>query len=273
MIDIGVTIGGYLPVSSFLNRMDARFKITFFCILLYCTFTSNAPAVVMLHLLFIIFLAKISLAPMFIWFRRLKQFAPMLMITFALNLLFGSPGFYYKIGGVALPFGQDSLIGSITLTTQIVIAIYLALILTFSTSPSQLTHAMQWFASPLSWLGLPTQEFSVVIFMAMRFVPLFQQELYRIRDAQISRGLNFQSGNALTKSIRLLGLLHPAFVATVKRSEILAQAMSARGFVPGGPRTNFQEQSLSRYDLIATIVVLSYLGVRHLLSKYYYNPV
>ncbi len=273
MLDTGITIGGYLPVSSFLNRMDARFKIVFFCILLYCTLSSNAPAIVLFNLFFAIFLAKISLAPMFVWFRRLKQFAPMLLITFALNLLFGSPGFYYQIGGVTLPFGQDSLIGSTTLTTHIVIAIYLALILTFSTSPSQLTHAIQWFASPLSWLGFPTREFSVVIFMAMRFVPLFQQELYRIRDAQISRGLNFQSGTALKKSMRLMGLLHPAFMATVKRSEILAQSMSARGFVPGAPRTNFHEQSLSRYDLIATFVVLSYLVVRNLLSNYYPNPV
>lgn len=266
MLDDTVTIGGYLPVASFLRSLNARTKILIFCILLYCSFSLNDSSTVLLNFMFTLFVARLSQAPVSLWLRCLWRFFPMLAITFLLNLLFTPPGFYFEFAGVVFPIGRDSLFHSVTFTIQLACVIMLALTLTFSTSPSQFTYAIQWLMYPLSFVKLPVKDFSLVVFMALRFVPLFQQELNKIREAQISRGMNFQSGSALTKGKKLLGLFHPAFTSTIKRSELLAQAMTSRGFVPDAPRTNFGERPFSKLDLISTIFFLFYLSVWYSLS-------
>lgn len=259
MIDNTASIGGYLPVTSTLSGLDARIKLVIFFILLALTLTSNDTRTVLLNISFISLLARMSSAPMRTWVKCFWRFSPMLIITFLLNLVFSAPGFYIEIAGLALPVGYDSLNSSLVLTAQLAGAIMLAMIISFCTTPSQLTSALQWFAQPLSWLKAPVGEFSLVIFMAMRFVPLFQQELFRIRDSQLCRGLNFQTGSFWVKGKKLLGIFQPAFISTIQKSEILAGAMTARGFVPGAPRSHYARKPLSHRDLIAVLATLGYL--------------
>ncbi len=259
MIDHSLAIGEYLPGSSFMHRLDARTKIVLFFILLYCAFSSNNSTMAFFSMVFIMTLATLTSVPISVWTKCLMRFSPMLVITFALNLFFTEPGFYYEFGGVILPIGKNSLVHSVILTFQLVSAILLALILSFSTPPSAVTFAIEWFTSPLALLKISTTEFSLTVFLAMRFVPVFQQELQKIRDAQISRGIDFQAGSILKKGKRLLGIFHPAFISTIRRSELLAQAMSARGFMPGRKRSHFSRNSISKEDIVAIMVVLLYL--------------
>ena len=267
MPDNTTVIGGYLPLNSFLHGLDARTKTFSFLVFLYCVMVSDQTAVTLFNLLIILSLACLSQAPFIIWAKHIGRFAPMLVITFGLNLVFTAPGFYYEVFGVTLPIGVDSLRYSLLLTVKLTCAIVLALILTFSTTPSQFTRSIQWFATPLGMLRIPVGDFSLVIFMAMRFVPLFQQELHIIREAQISRGMDFDSGNILLRGKRLLGLLRPAFTMTAKRSEVLAHAMSARGFVPGAKRTLFRQQTFSARDISALIILTLYIASWHVLSS------
>lgn len=267
MIDNSLAIGDYLPVTSFIHRLDARTKIISFFILLYCTFSSNNSAIVCLNFGFIVFLAALSGATASIWGKCLRRFLPMLIITFLLNLFFTTPGFYYDLAGVMLPFGRDSLWHSVILTVQLFCAILLALILSFSTTPSSFTYAVEWFTYPLSWFKIPTGELSLTIFMALRFVPIFQQELQKIRNAQMSRGVNFETGSTLDKGRKLIGLLHPAFLATIRRSEILAQAMSAKGFTASHKRTHFSKESLAGIDLLACAAIALLVIFRYTLFQ------
>ncbi len=168
-----------------------------------------------------------------------------------------------------LPIGMDSLEHAAILTVQLISAIMLALILSCSTAPSAFIFAIEWFAKPLSLLKIRTSEMSLTVMMALRFVPVFQQELHKIRDAQVSRGVNFLSGTLLTRGRRLIGIFHPAFIATLKRSEILAQTMSARGFEPGRKRTHFYRTSISRTDAAALLVIIIFVVVRHLLVLFH----
>ena len=259
MIYHSFAIGDYLPGSSFMNRLDARTKIVLFLILLYWSFTASNCLMALLNLGFTILLAALTSAPIGIWTKCLARFLPMLVITFLLNLFFSEPGLYYEIAGVIIPVGNNSLPHSVKLVCQLTSAILLALALSFSTPPSAVTFALEWFATPLTILKIPTTEFSMAVFMAMRFIPIFQQELHKIREAQISRGIDFQAGSVLKKGKRLLGILHPAFISTIKRSDMLAQAMSSRGFSPGRKRSHFPGSSISKADVLAIIVVISCL--------------
>lgn len=258
MIDQSLAIGDYLPASSFIHRLDARTKIVSFFILLYCAFSSNTSTAASINLMFIMALAMLTSVPINVWTKCLLRFSPMLVLTFALNLFFSEPGFYYEINGVILPIGKNSLSHSFILTLQLLSAILLALILSFSTAPSAITSAIEWFTTPLALLKIPTSEFSMTIFLAMRFIPIFQQELQKIRDAQISRGIDFHSGSVLKKGKRLLGIFHPAFISTIRRSEMLAQAISSRGFIPGQKRSHFSRSHISKADIVAIIVLLLY---------------
>lgn len=259
MIYHSFAIGDYLPGSSFMNRLDARTKLVLFLILLYLSFTSNNCSMALINLGFTILLAALTSAPIGVWVRSLARFLPMLAITFVLNLFFSEPGLYYEFAGVIIPIGHNSLIHSLKLVCQLTTAILLALALSFSTPPSAVTFALEWFATPLRRLNIPTTEFSMAVFMAMRFIPIFQQELHKIREAQISRGIDFHAGSVLKKGKRLLGILHPAFISTIRRSDMLAQAMSSRGFTPGRKRSHFLASSISKADILAIVVVLSYL--------------
>lgn len=259
MIYHSLAIGDYLPGYSFMHRLDARTKMVSFFTLLYCAFSSNTSTVAFFNLTFIMALASLTSVPINVWTKCLIRFSPMLVLTFALNLFFSEPGFYYEIAGVILPIGKNSLSHSVILTFQLLSAILLALILSFSTPPSAITSAIEWFTTPLALLKLSPSEFSMTVFLAMRFVPIFQQELEKIRDAQISRGIDFQSGSALKKGKRLLGIFHPAFISTIRRSEMLAQAISSRGFIPGHKRSHFSRNHISKNDIMALIFVLFYL--------------
>lgn len=265
MLENSVIIGSYLPVTSPLSRLDVRTKIIGFCFLLYGVLSSNKAPIVMLNVTFTVFLATLTRVPFTFWLRCLLRFSPMLLITFLLNLFFTSPGFYYEIAGFVLPVGKDSMASSATTTFQLLCAILLALILTFSTPPTELVNATQWLAKPLSRLKIPVQDLALVMFMAMRFIPFFQLELNRIVEAQKSRGINFQDGSVIDKGKRLLGILHPAFMATIGRSENLAVSMSARGFTRGVKRTFFRQRYLSQSDSVALMILIGYFIARNLI--------
>jgi energy-coupling factor transport system permease protein len=174
-----------------------------------------------------------------IWVQALGRFRWMLGLTAAINLFVGQGDTPVVLAGQVLPFTEEALRSGAILTIQLTAAIILSMTLTFTTTPHELTKGCERLAKPLKRLKVPVEDLALVSMMAMRFVPLFQQELRNIVDAQKARGVDFGTGSLIARVHNVLPVLVPAIVGTLRRGERLASAMASRGFRPGEPRSAY----------------------------------
>ncbi|MBI4964297.1 MAG: energy-coupling factor transporter transmembrane protein EcfT [Desulfomonile tiedjei] len=262
-----ISFGGYLPGDSVLHRLDPRTKLLGMAVLLLAAFANSNASGILLTAAAVVALAWLTRTGWRVWAWGLSRFAWMLVVVAGANLFFRSGGELIYLGEWELPFTVEGVQTGLKFTVQVLEAIMLSMILTFTTTPRQLSRAAQRFASPLTRLKVPVEDLGVVLLLAIRFIPLLQQELRTIIDAQRSRGVEFRRGNLLVRSHNLAAVLVPALVATLRRADTLALAMTARGFVPGQPRSEYRPLRFSEMDYAATICLAAFLAVRIFVSS------
>jgi energy-coupling factor transport system permease protein len=175
----------------------------------------------------------------------------MLALVALLNVVFVSEGTAIAVGKWALPITYEGLGYGALLTAQLTEAIALAMLLTFTTTPTGITRGVERLGRPLKFLRVPVEEMALVIQLAMRFAPIIEWELKGAIDAQRSRGVEFEHGNALTRVGLFVSVLTPALFGALRRADLLSSAMRARGFEPGRPRTEFRPLRLAAGDYLA----------------------
>jgi len=247
-----IAIGGYLPGDSVLHRLDPRTKILGMVVMLVPVFWCRSSTGALVIAFGIGLVAHFCGVGWKIWTYQMRRFKWMLLIAAGLNLFFNEGGEPLKIVGFELPFAAESVKSSLLICVQLIEAIMLSMTLTFTTSPTELTKGFERLARPLKYLKVPVAEISLIMLLAMRFVPLLQQELQQIIDAQKSRGVEFGQGTLLDRARELISILSPVLSGTIRRADLLAVAMSARGFSPGEPRSEYKPLRLSRPDALAS---------------------
>ncbi|MDQ7783349.1 MAG: energy-coupling factor transporter transmembrane component T [Desulfomonilaceae bacterium] len=257
-----ITIGGYLPLDSVLHGLDPRTKLLGLIAMLASIFWSPVPAGVLATAVPIFILAVLSRAGWKIWLRSTYRFAVMLAAVLGLNVFFRTQGRPVFMGQWELPITWEGLEIGLIFTFQIMQAIVAALVLTFTTSPTEMSRGVELLSKPLKRLRVPVDDLGMVVLLAMRFVPLLQQELNATIEAQKSRGVDFRKGRLSTRAGNLVALLSPALSGALRRADLLALAMTARGFQPGGTRTQFKPLKFRRADRTAVGVLLLFLGCR-----------
>jgi len=260
-----ISIGGYLPGDSVLHRLDPRTKLLGLAAMLLAVFLSPNTTGILITGAAAVVLAWLSRTGWRVWVWGLNRFAWMLAVVAGANLFFRSGGELISVGEWELPFTVESVQTGLKFALQVVEAIMLSMILAFTTTPRELTRAVQRVASPLTRLKVPVDDVAVVLLLAIRFIPLLQQELRTIIDAQRARGVEFRRGNLIVRSRNLTAVLVPAMVATLRRADTLALAMTARGFVPGRPRSEYKPLRFSEIDYAAMLLASAFLAARVLL--------
>jgi len=144
--------------------------------------------------------------------------------------------------------------------------VLVASLLTYTTSPAQLTHGLEALFRPLARVGVPVREFTMVLSIALRFVPTLFDQIDRIMMAQRARGADVRSGAPWQRVKCWVPVFVPIFVAAFRRAEELATAMDARGFRGVRRRTHLRKLDLGWRDLAAAAAVLC-VGALALLSK------
>ena len=140
---------------------------------------------------------------------------------------------------------------------RLVLMISLTMILTSTTTPLDLTYAIEWYLTPFKIIKVPTHEIAMTISIALRFIPTLLDETDRIMKAQASRGVDFQNGKFREKVKAIISLIVPLLVSAFQRSEELANAMEARGYNPGAKRTRYRILKWKWLDTIALVLSLS----------------
>ncbi|MDI6861050.1 MAG: energy-coupling factor transporter transmembrane component T [Caldisericia bacterium] len=253
-----IVIGQYYPGFGFLYTIDPRAKIISFLFLMimifvYKTITSFIPIFILIMSFFI--LSRIPLKHVL---KGLKPIFILLIITIFFHFFF-TPG-KSLLNLFFLKLTYEGLTRGIFIGTRLILLIFISSILTFTTSPLELTRGLEFLTLPLNKIGFPSSEIIMMITIALRFIPVLVEEADRIIVAQISRGANLYEGNIIKRSKNLIPILIPLFISAFRRAEDLAIAMEVRCFQPGKKRTYMRRLIWHKSDTIFLILIL-FLGV------------
>lgn len=271
-----ISIGKYSPFNTFIHRLDARNKILamiFMMVTIFISYGSTYTNLIMYLILGIIIyswlaISKISLKQ---FFKQLKMMWLMMLFIFIINLFsmkeeipvywFGNEYYYFVIPGINLTIYYSAIINTLYIVIRLCLMLGLTMILTATTKPMDLTHALEWLMAPLKIIKFPVHEISMTISLALRFIPTLLDETERIMKAQSSRGVDFQDGSLKEKVGAIISLIIPLFVSAFQRSDELASAMEARGYDPSAKRTKYRELKWSKQDTFVMAMVLIILAL------------
>ena len=100
----------------------------------------------------------------------------------------------------------------------------------------------------------------MMVSIALRFIPTIIEETIRIMNAQKSRGVDFENGTLSQKISSILSLIVPLFSVAFERAYELADAMEARGYIPGAKRTRYHVLKFRFLDLLFIILCAGILA-------------
>ena len=219
--------GRYLPIDSFIHRLDPRLKIGSLLLLLIAVFFDAGflgYGILGLFVIFMIILSHIKISQI------LKAIKPMLFMMLFLmffNLLF------IQRGNLLFSFGfikiyDQALLQTAYIFIRLILIIIMTTVLTATTKPLDLTLGIEHLLSPFKKVGFPTHEVAMMISIALRFIPTLLEETQRIMKAQASRGVEFSEGRLKDKIMSIVSLIIPLFISAFQRAEDLANAMVNR---------------------------------------------
>ena len=139
--------------------------------------------------------------------------------------------------------------------------------MTLTTTPNHLTDGMEKLLNPLRKIRIPVHEISMMMSIALRFIPILLEETDKIMKAQIARGADFESGNLIKKAKSMVPLLVPLFISAFRRANDLAMAMEARCYRGGEHRTKMKPLQYKKIDACAYGIVIMYLVIGIVLGK------
>ena len=260
-----ITLGQYYRTESVIHSLDPRVKLVATFAFIVSLFVANnfiGYVIAALFLAMVIYLSKVP--PKFI-FRGMKTIFFLLLLTMVFNL-FLTPG--TPIVSVwKFTITQEGLKMAAMMAVRLVFLITGSSLMTLTTTPNHLTDGLERLLRPLRLFKVPVHEISMMMSIALRFIPILMEETDKIMKAQTARGADFESGNIIQKAKSLIPILVPLFVSAFRRANDLAMAMEARGYHGGEGRTRMRPLEYKRIDYIAYLILLLFVIAMFLASR------
>ncbi len=259
-----ITLGQYFPGNSVVHRLDPRTKLLLVVAYIVALFT--AKWFVSYGLVFFCLVAIIGISgvkPRTI----LKSLKPLLFIILFTGIL----NLFYTDGKVLVSFWiftitYEGLTRAFFMVLRISLLVTGTFMLTYTTSPVSLTDGMESLLRPLCHLHIPVHELSMMMCIALRFIPTLTQETDKIISAQKARGADFESGNLVARAKALVPILVPLFISSFRRADELATAMECRCYHGGEGRTKLKQLQYRGRDaaafVLGAIVLVSVILLR-----------
>ncbi len=250
-----ITLGQFFPTDSIIHRLDPRLKIVgliTYIVLLFCSFNYYALALTAATVIAIVIMTRV---PVKMYFKSLKVIIIVVIITSLLNLFYGAGDeviaqwWIFKITWAGIN-------NAIFVCIRIICLILLSSVLTFTTSPTDLTDALESLMKPLTIFHIKVHEIAMMMSIALRFVPTLLEETDKIMAAQKARGADMESGNVFSRIKAMVPVLVPLFVSAFRRAYELAVAMECRCYQGGSGRTRMKQLHMVGRDYIGLCVTL-----------------
>ena len=260
-----ITIGQYYPAQSPIHRLDPRVKIVCTLIFLISLFVHNSFLGYVFLFVFLFFMFHVSKVPAKFIGKGLKPIVILLLFTVAMNLFLTRGGAVLFHWGI-ITITETGLRTSVFMAVRLVLLVAGSSLMTFTTTPNGLTDGLEKLLHPLNRIHVPVHEISMMMSIALRFIPILLEETDKIMKAQMARGADFESGNIIQRVKNMVPLLVPLFISAFRRANDLALAMEARCYHGGEGRTQmkplrYQTRDYAAYGVLVTYLVCS-IGLR-----------
>ncbi|MBQ1322303.1 MAG: energy-coupling factor transporter transmembrane protein EcfT [Erysipelotrichaceae bacterium] len=262
-----LVFGKYIPIDSLMHRLDPRAKLIGLFLMIAAVFIPKSWwvfLVIALLLALALLLAKIGIKMI------VQSFKPMIMMMIFLLVI---NSLTIKTGDVMFTIGtfavyKDAIFNTLFVITRLLLMISITTLLTATTNPLDLTLGIEWLLKPLEVIHFPAHEVAMMVSIALRFIPTIIEETMRIMNAQKSRGVDFENGRLAEKISAILSLIVPLFSVAFERAYELADAMEARGYVPGEKRTRYHVLHFRFMDYLFIFICMAILAFS-ILSRIY----
>lgn len=255
-----LTIGQYFPGDSVIHKLDPRTKITLsfmYIMVLFFVKTFSAYAMALIYLYTVM---KIANIPFSMLFKGIKSLIFIIVLTLALNIFMIEGETLFTIFG--LTASKEGLRYAVFMALRLILMVMGSGVMTLTTSPIRLTDGLEKIMKPLEVIKVPAHEISMMMTIALRFIPTLMEETQKIIKAQKARGANFEEGSIVKRAKALVPILIPLFISSFRRADELANAMEARLYRGGNNRTKLNPLKYQKRDYLAyTIVILYFAGM------------
>ena len=240
-----ITLGQYFPGNSSVHRLDPRTKLLMLVVYIVALFSVNGWIGYGIMFAFLGITIAVSRIPVKSIVRGMKPLLFILIFTGILNLFFTEGETeLVKIWNITITL--EGVVRAAFMVIRILLLISATFLLTYTTSPIALTDGLESLLAPLKKLRVPVHELSMMMCIALRFIPTLIEETDKIMSAQKARGADFESGKLMERVKALVPILVPLFISAFRRADELATAMECRCYQGGDGRTKMK---LLRYKL------------------------
>lgn len=253
-----LTLGQYVPGNSVVHKVDPRMKIIVTAVFMAAIFFIDTFLEYAALIMFVLSLMLFSgIAPGY-FFRGIRPLIFIIAFTAFINIFFTRGREIMRIWTISVT--MEGVSNSVEIILRLVTLVIVASALILTTSPLVLAQGIERLLLPLSKAGLPVREFSMMIMIALRFIPVLLDETEKIMKAQAARGAEFDTGSLLTRAKSFIPVLVPLFISSFRRADDLAVAMESRCYSGGEKRTSMNELKFSLEDIYAAVYVLIFIA-------------
>ncbi len=264
-----ITLGQFFPGTSIIHRLDPRTKLIGLIVYIVALFTAGSWITYGINFVFLVTCIAISGIPVKAFVRGMKPLVLILVFTGILNLFF-TPGETVLLQYWKITITLEGVMRALFMMCRILLLISGTFLLTYTTSPISLTDGLESLLGPLKKIRVPVHELSMMMCIALRFIPTLIEETDKIICAQKARGADFESGRLMQRIKALVPILVPLFISAFRRADELATAMECRCYHGGDGRTKMKLLRLKRFDygtflvlalLLSGVIVVASLGL------------
>ena len=264
-----ITLGQFFPGTSIIHRLDPRTKLIALIVYIIALFSAGSWVSYGVTLVFLATCIAISRIPLKSFIRGMKPLVLILIFTGILNLFF-TAGETVLVQVWRITITLEGLTRAIFMMGRILMLISGTFLLTYTTPPISLTDGLESLMSPLKKLRMPVHELSMMMCIALRFIPTLIEETDKIICAQKARGADFENGSIMQRIKALVPILVPLFISAFRRADELATAMECRCYHGGDGRTKMKLLRLKRFDygtflvmagLLAAVITVAQFGL------------
>jgi len=244
-----ITLGQYFPGDSPVHKLDPRTKLIMVALYIVALFLAKGFVGYGVMIAVTVLYVKLSHVPPKALFKGLKTVILIIVLTAVLNVFYTEGTVLVRIWKLTITY--EGIVRAVFMVLRIVMLICGTFLLTYTTAPVALTDGMELLLNPLKKLKVPVHEMSMMMSMALRFIPTLIEETDKIMSAQKARGADFETGSLVDRAKALLPILVPLFISAFRRADELAIAMESRCYNGGAGRTRMKQLRFAMRDYLA----------------------
>lgn len=249
-----ITFGQYFQSNSLIHRLDPRTKILLLIADIVFLFLTKSLWALLIPVVQVMLVMLLSKVPARMFAKNIKTILPIIIFTTVINLFYGDGDVIVSVWRITVTTG--GVYRAIYMAVRIILLILISSVLTYTTTPNDITDAIELLLSPLRVFGLRSAVHMLAMMMtiAIRFIPTLVEETEKIISAQKARGADLENGKLLERIKALIPILIPLLISSVRRAYELAEAMECRCYNGGIGRVRMKRLKYTALDLYAATV-------------------